>query len=48
MFNYSDASFNSSTPGKLVGSLLQVINSQLDSSNKLKTVLLIGYKALGD
>ena len=44
MFNCPDASFNSSAPVKLVGTLLLVINSKLDSSDKLKTVLLIGYK----
>ena len=33
---------------KLVGSLYLVINSKLDSLNKLKIALLKGYKALGD
>ena len=33
---------------KLVRSLSLVISSKLDSSDKLKTVLLNGYKALGD
>ena len=33
---------------KLVGHLFLMISSKLDSSDKLKTVLLSGYKALGD
>ena len=33
---------------KLVESLLLVISSKLDSSDELKTVLLSGYKVLGD
>ena len=33
---------------KLVISLLLVISSKLDSSDKLKMVLLSGYKALED
>ena len=33
---------------KLVESLSLVINSKLDNSDKLKTALLKGYKALGD
>jgi hypothetical protein len=35
-------------PVKLVDSLFLVISSKLDSSNKLDTVLLSGYKVLGD
>jgi hypothetical protein len=35
-------------PVKLVGILLLVISSKLDNLDKLKTVLLNGYKALGD
>ena len=35
-------------PVKLVGSLSLVISSKLDSSDKLKMVLLNGYKAFGD
>ena len=33
---------------KLVESLLLLIDIKLDSLDKLKTVLLNGYKALGD
>ena len=33
---------------KLVGSVSLVISNKLDSSDKLKIVLLSGYKALGD
>jgi hypothetical protein len=54
-FNYSDACSTTQMllsiarlPVKLVKSLLLVISRKLDSSDKLKMVLLNRYKALRD
>ena len=46
--NSLDACSTARTPVQLVGHLFLIISSKLDSSDKLKTVLLCGYKALGD
>ena len=48
LFNYSDTYSIARLPVKLIGHLFLMISIKLDSSDKLKMVLLKGYKVLGD